>query len=182
MDITGKLIDRSAAIQVSDKFRKREFVIEVADNPQYPELICFQLIQDKCDMIDAYQMGQPIKVHFDLRGRKWEPNDGRDPRYFNTLQAWKLEPGQAQGPMLAQSMPTQQFVQPQQAPVYPQQQPVAQQPMMVPSGQPGVPAAYPQPQLPPQTQAAPPVPQQGTAGAPHVPAPQTGGPVDQIPF
>lgn len=194
MDITGKLIDRTDVIQVSEKFRKREFVIEYVENPQYPEVICFELTQDRCDMVDAYQLGQCIKVHFDLKGRKWEPNDGRPARYFNTLQAWRIEPGQMQqqGQLMAQPQPTQQFYPPQQQPTFPAQTPVAQQPMMVPSGQPGVPAAYPQqvlqpqpgtaaaPPVPPPTQTAPPVPQQGTAGAPHVPVPPVAE--DPIPF
>jgi hypothetical protein len=204
MEVTGKLVDVMATNQVSEKFRKREFVLETTENPQYPEFICFELVQDKVDMIDPYQLGQQLTVKFDLRGRKWTSQKDGTVRYFNTLNAWRIDVDTSQQPqLLAQSMPTQQFVQPQQPIQYPQQVPVQQQPLTQPAPQPGTPAAYPpqgqqqymqqHPQQPPmapphgsgqpQTQTAPPVPQQGTAGTPHVPRQDgSGAAEDNIPF
>ena len=48
-------------VQVSERFRKREFVLEYADNPEYPEHIKFELAQDRCELLDSFQPGQ--KVH-----------------------------------------------------------------------------------------------------------------------
>lgn len=90
MNIQAKLLEVTDTQQISDKFRKREFVVEFADNPQYPEFVKFELIQDKCDLIDAFQPGQQIDVHFNLKGRKWTDPKG-EVKYFNTLQAWKLD-------------------------------------------------------------------------------------------
>jgi len=89
MDITGILKVKSQAQQVSDKFKKREFVI-TDNSSQYPQHISFQLTQDKCNLIDQYSIGAEIKVHFNLRGREWTSPQG-EVKYFNTLEAWRLE-------------------------------------------------------------------------------------------
>ncbi len=74
--------------QVSDKFRKREFVVEVQSG-QYFEFIKFQLTQDKCALADALAVGQEVTVHFNLRGKPYV-KDGKDV-YFNNLDAWRIE-------------------------------------------------------------------------------------------
>jgi hypothetical protein len=89
MDITGILKVKSQAQQVSDKFKKREFVL-TDNSSQYPQHISFQLTQDKCNLIDQYSIGAEIKVHFNLRGREWTSPQG-EIKYFNTLEAWRLE-------------------------------------------------------------------------------------------
>ncbi|GJM61311.1 DUF3127 domain-containing protein [Persicobacter diffluens] len=94
MNIQGKLVEIYAVQNVSDRFRKREFVIEYADNPQYPQFIKFEFIQDACEELDKYQVGQDVNVEFNLRGRKWVNPQGQAV-YFNTLQAWRLSPAAA---------------------------------------------------------------------------------------
>ena len=89
MDITGKIILIGATQQVSDRFKKREFVIEVAENPQYPELIQFELKQDRVQLLDGYQAGQTVQVWFDIGGRKWAGPQGD--KYFVSLNAWRLQ-------------------------------------------------------------------------------------------
>lgn len=79
----GKLHKVFDTEQKSDKFQAREFVIEVADG-QYPQMVKFQLVQDKCPLIDDYAEGDQIVVDFDLRGREWNE------KYFTNLQAWKI--------------------------------------------------------------------------------------------
>lgn len=89
MDITGILKVKEEAQQVSEKFRKREFVI-TDNSSQYPQHISFQLTQDKCGLIDNCAIGTEVKVHFNIRGRQWTSPKGED-KYFNTLEAWRLE-------------------------------------------------------------------------------------------
>lgn len=89
MDITGILKVKSEAQQVSEKFKKREFVL-TDNSSQYPQHISFQLTQDKCNLIDNYAVGSEIKVHFNLRGREWTSPKG-EIKYFNTLEAWRIE-------------------------------------------------------------------------------------------
>jgi hypothetical protein len=89
MDITGVLKMKGDAMQVSEKFKKRDFVI-TDNSSQYPQHISFQLVQDKCNLIDQYNIGDEVKVYFNLRGREWKSPQG-DTKYFNTLEAWRLE-------------------------------------------------------------------------------------------
>lgn len=82
-EIQGKLHKVFPSENKSGSFQAREFVIEV-ESGQYPQLIKFQLTQDRCDLIDSYSEGEEIQVHFDLRGREW------DGKYFTNLNAWRL--------------------------------------------------------------------------------------------
>ena len=91
MDVKGKIIEIFDTQKVSDTFKKREFVVEYSENPQYPELLKFELIQEKCDLMDDYNKGDDIEVFFNLKGRKWTDPQGVD-KYFNSLQAWRLAP------------------------------------------------------------------------------------------
>ena len=90
MNIQGKLIEIYETKQISDKFRKREFVIEYAENAQYPQFIKFELTQNNCDMIDSFKKNDFIDVHFDLRGKPWTNKEGVT-TYFTSLAAWKIQ-------------------------------------------------------------------------------------------
>ena len=70
MEVIGILKVKQDTVQVSEKFKKREFVIEFADNPKYPQTIQFQLVQDSCPILDQFNLDDKIRVEFDLRGRK----------------------------------------------------------------------------------------------------------------
>lgn len=89
MDITGILKTKGEAQQVSEKFKKLDFVL-TDNSTQYTQHISFQLTQDKCSLIDKYKAGDEVKVHFNLRGREWTSPQG-EVKYFNTLEAWRLE-------------------------------------------------------------------------------------------
>ena len=88
-DITGKMIAKYDTEKKSEKFSVRDFVIEVNEG-QYPQFVKFQMTNDRCSLIDPYNVGDTIKVHFDLRGREWQG------KYFTNLNAWRIEnPAQA---------------------------------------------------------------------------------------
>lgn len=89
--------------QVTDTFRKREFVVTDASG-QYPQTIMFQSVQDRCDMLDTVKVGDMVEVFFNLRGREWT-SPQNEVRYFNTLDAWKITPLTAGGSS-APSAPT----------------------------------------------------------------------------
>ncbi len=69
--------------QKSERFQAREFVVESEE--QYPQFIKFQLVQDKCELIENYNEGDRVKVHFDLRGREWNG------KFFTNVNAWRVE-------------------------------------------------------------------------------------------
>ena len=72
LQIEGKIIEIFEKQQVSASFAKREFVVETED--QYPQMVKFELVQNKCDDIDAHNKGDQVSVHFNVRGRKWTTN------------------------------------------------------------------------------------------------------------
>ncbi|MDR1415047.1 MAG: DUF3127 domain-containing protein [Odoribacteraceae bacterium] len=95
-EITGKLIHKEETQHVTDRFQKREFVIELENerNSQWSDFIKIQLVQDRCDLLDNIQLNEQIKVYFNLRGRKWE-NQGQV-SYFTNLEGWRIERVQPQ--------------------------------------------------------------------------------------
>ncbi len=90
MNISAKIIEIFETAKVTDSFKKREFVVEYAENPTYPEYVKFELIQDKCDSLNDFAIGDEVDIQFNLKGRKWTDPQGAV-KYFNTLQAWKLD-------------------------------------------------------------------------------------------
>jgi hypothetical protein len=74
---------------INDKFRKREFVV-TEDSSQYPQVVLFELTQDKCELLDQFKAGQKVKVSFNIRGREWV-NRQNETRYFVTLNAWRID-------------------------------------------------------------------------------------------
>lgn len=90
MTIDGKLIEKSETQDISESFKKREFVLEYSENPQYPEYLKFELIQANCQQLDDFEIGDEMNVSFNLKGRKWTDPKGVV-KYFNSLQAWRLD-------------------------------------------------------------------------------------------
>ena len=91
-EINGKVIDILPVNQVSDKFRKREFVIERKESggtSLFIDYIKFQLLQDKCELINESFMNEEVKVTFNIKGNRWE-REGKV-NYFTNLDAWKIE-------------------------------------------------------------------------------------------
>ena len=85
-DLTGKLKVIMEAKTFGSGFTVREFVVTVEDG-KYPQDIVLQFVQDKVSLLDTLQEGQDVTVSFDIRGREYNG------RYFNNLQAWKIEAG-----------------------------------------------------------------------------------------
>lgn len=114
-ELTGKLIEKFDTQQVSEKFKKREFVIEKEDNNGgmvFVDTIKFQLTQDRCNLLDPFSLHDDIKISFNIKGNKWE-RDGKT-NYFTNLDAWRIEAGgateapQTQGAGEATEFPTKE--------------------------------------------------------------------------
>lgn len=91
-ETTGTLKVKMDTQVVSEKFSKREFVLTTDAGSNYPQHVTFQLTQEKCNLIDSFQPGDEMKVSFNVRGREWNGPNGI--RYFNTLEAWRIEKAQ----------------------------------------------------------------------------------------
>ena len=89
MEVIGeiKLINETQTFG-SNGFRKRELV--VTTDEQYPQMILIEFVQDKCDVLNNYQVGQNVIVSINLRGREWINPQG-ETKYFNSIQGWRIE-------------------------------------------------------------------------------------------
>lgn len=91
-ELTGKLIAKFETIQRSATFKVREFAVEKTDDiggRTVSNYVKFQSVQDKTSIIDKINIGDEIKVHFNIKGTKWE-KDGKV-SYFTNLDAWRVE-------------------------------------------------------------------------------------------
>lgn len=88
-EATGRIILKGITQQVSEKFKKRQMVLEIVDGA-YTNYADFQLSQKNCDLLDRFNEGDTVRVQFNLKGRKWE-KDGKV-SYFNSLDVYRVEP------------------------------------------------------------------------------------------
>ncbi len=89
MEIKGKVHEIGAIQQVSETFKKRDLIVEYAENPTYPEYLKFEAIQDKTALFDSIKVGDEVEVSFNLRGRPWTNKEGVT-SYFNSMHVWRL--------------------------------------------------------------------------------------------
>lgn len=94
MEVIGKLHVIGETQQKSERFTKREFVLEIAENPKYPQTVQFQLTGDRVNQLDGFNVGDQVRIEFSLRGREWRSPSG-DVKYFNSLDVWRIEPARA---------------------------------------------------------------------------------------
>lgn len=89
MEISGRLkVIEDTQSFGANGFRKREVV--VTTDEQYPQHILIEFTQDKCDLLNNYRIGEPVKVGINLRGREWLTPQG-ETKYFNSIQGWRIE-------------------------------------------------------------------------------------------
>jgi len=105
MEIKGKVHEISPTAQVTESLKKRELIVEYIENPQYPEYLKFEAIQDRCSLLDNLKVGDDVEVSFNLKGRPWTDKTGKK-TYFNSLQLWRVNvlnntPGSNQAPAYA---------------------------------------------------------------------------------
>lgn len=93
MQITGRIKMIGQMQEVSQSFKKRELV--VTTDEQYAQHILIEFHQDKCEVLNQFQVGQQVTVDLNLRGREWVNPQG-ETKYFNTIQGWRISTPQQQ--------------------------------------------------------------------------------------
>jgi translation initiation factor IF-3 len=89
MEVQGKIkLIEETKTYGNNGFRKREMVVTTEE--QYPQHILVEFIQDKCDLLNNFKVGQQVKVSINLRGREWVNPQG-ETKYFNSIQGWRIE-------------------------------------------------------------------------------------------
>ncbi len=99
LEVTGKLIEKNDTIQVSEKFKKREFVLELAEEINgnvYTNFAKMQLVQNKCDLLDRYNVGDMLKVNFNIKGNSYVDKKSGETKYITNLDVWRIENAQQQ--------------------------------------------------------------------------------------
>jgi len=91
MELTGTIIERFETQHISDKFAKREIMLEVQDG-EYTQTIPIEFINKSADKLDGFPVGSYVTIQINLRGRKWTNKDGVD-KYFLSCQGWKIDNG-----------------------------------------------------------------------------------------
>jgi hypothetical protein len=92
MEVIGKIKVKGEVATFGAKgFKKQELVVTTSE--QYPQDINIEFVQDKCDLLNSYNVGQSVKVSINLRGREWINPQG-EAKYFNSVQGWRVEPHQ----------------------------------------------------------------------------------------
>lgn len=106
LEVTGRIHRIFETEQKSATFQTREFVLEVPDG-NYPQLIKFQVVQERCTMLDQYSEGDQVKVSFDLRGREWNG------KFLTNLNAWRID--RQEGAQTTSNPPSEQYFAPPKA-------------------------------------------------------------------
>ena len=88
-NVSGEIIMIYPEKVISDTFKKREFVLKHAPNPEYPDYLKIEVVQNKTDLLDKYKVGDNVSVDINLKGKKWEK--GKESGFFNSIQAWKIQ-------------------------------------------------------------------------------------------
>jgi hypothetical protein len=91
-ELTGKLVAKYDVVQRTATFKTREFAVEKTDDiggRTVTNYVKFQSVQDKTSIIDKVNIGDEIKVYFNIKGSKWE-KEGKV-NYITNLDAWRIE-------------------------------------------------------------------------------------------
>ena len=92
MELTGTLYLKYDTQQISEKFKKRDFVVEITEEINgniYTNFAKMQLVQNKCDFLNNFSKGARLKVQFNVKGNKFE-RDGKE-NFITNLDVWKIE-------------------------------------------------------------------------------------------
>lgn len=94
MEVIGKIKLVQEVIE-KGTFKSRNVI--VTTDEQYPQHILVQFVQDKCDILNGYKVGESVKIGINLRGREWVNPQGESV-YFNTIQGWNISKATVQSP------------------------------------------------------------------------------------
>jgi len=99
-ELTGKLVAKMDTVQRSETFKTREFVVEKSEDINgrtITNYVKFQCVQDKTSMPDRFNLGDEVKIFFNIKGSRWS-RDGKE-GYITNLDAWKMETMKMNAPL-----------------------------------------------------------------------------------
>ena len=89
MEVQGKikLIGETLTFGKTE-FKKRE--CRITTNDQYPQILPIEFVQDKCELLDKYKVGDDVTISINLRGSEWT-NPAGVVKCFPNIQGWRIE-------------------------------------------------------------------------------------------
>jgi hypothetical protein len=84
-EVIGKihLIGKTEVVGSAGTFKKRTVV--VVTDEQYSQSIPIDFVQDKCDLLNNYSVGQEVKVSINIRGNEYNG------KFYVSLNGWRIE-------------------------------------------------------------------------------------------
>ena len=92
LELEGRIVQKMA-VQSGQSARgawaRQDFVVEYQDG-SFPTSVCFSAWgQDKVQELDKFQVGDAVKVSFNVKGREYNG------RWYNDLRVWRIAPAGA---------------------------------------------------------------------------------------
>jgi hypothetical protein len=110
MEVQGKIkIIGEAKEFGANAFKKAELILDVTENPQYPQFVNLEFTQDNTDLLSKFKVGDDVKVSINLGGREWINPQG-EAKYFNSIKGWKIEKASGEIPAPFEAAPPTQEV------------------------------------------------------------------------
>lgn len=79
LTLTGTIKVLSAEEKVNDNLSRKNVVLTIDEDSQYPQDIALQALNNKIELFSSFNMGDAAKITCDLRGRN------KDGKYYNNL-------------------------------------------------------------------------------------------------
>lgn len=83
--ITGQITTIEKEVEFSPKYTEKVFVVKYDTSADYAYDAALTLANTKIDMLDDFQVGDNVIVHFNPSSRKVKDN------YYTKLNVWKIE-------------------------------------------------------------------------------------------
>ena len=84
-EVIGSIIHigNTETVGSAGTFKKRLLVVKTDE--QYSQEVPIDFVQDKCDILDKYAVGQSVKVGINIRGNKYNE------KYYCSLNGWRID-------------------------------------------------------------------------------------------
>lgn len=89
--ITGKVLEVGPTQFITERYSKRSLVLDITDNPKYPNYLSIEFSNDKAELLDNVKAGDELKATIVLKGRAWVDKNTGATKYFNSLEGIGLE-------------------------------------------------------------------------------------------
>ncbi|MCR5133939.1 MAG: DUF3127 domain-containing protein [Bacteroidales bacterium] len=102
LEIEGRIkqkLSRQSGQSARGAWEKQDFILEYQDGNYPADVMVTAFGSDKVADLDRYQVGDAVKVSFNLRAREYNG------RWYNDVRLWKIAPA---GQNAAQQTPVQQ--------------------------------------------------------------------------